>query len=310
MQMEVKMIPIRSICVAAATLVAVIGCCVVAGADSSLPAELEGGWAMSGSVETFDPSNLYEHINGEAELFFPYGFKRLETVVYSPNNNPKTMIDADIFEMGSVLDAFGVYSSFRDAAVKLVPVGAEGFLSSTQLSFYKDRFFVQVTDVTGLGNLGDTLLACGKAIDAKLGGSAAQPAELAIVTIDSVNPLSVKYLAKSVLGYPFFKRGFTADVTVGGQPGRVFVLIENSPEAAKDTAYQYAAYLNEKGGSAELACTPDGPIISGQDPLYKSVETAQTGLYIIGVIGAVDKKAAQELLEVIAKQAESVGKKN
>ena len=59
---------------------------VVAGAApvdmGPFPATLIGeGWALNGRIKSFDSSNLYEKINGEAEKFIKQGFESLHYAV-------------------------------------------------------------------------------------------------------------------------------------------------------------------------------------------------------------------------------------
>ncbi|MCK7474918.1 MAG: hypothetical protein MZV49_18420 [Rhodopseudomonas palustris] len=68
------------------------------------------GWVMKEKIDTYTEKDLYKYINGEAELYYPYGFKALATTVYVRTDNPETGIVADIYEMGSPIDAFGIYS--------------------------------------------------------------------------------------------------------------------------------------------------------------------------------------------------------
>ena len=72
------------------------------------------GWVIQEKIETFTEKDLYKYINGEAELYYPYGFKALATAKYVRSDNPDGGIIADIYEMGSPLEAFGIYSRYRD----------------------------------------------------------------------------------------------------------------------------------------------------------------------------------------------------
>ena len=105
-------------------------------------------WKREGKVLSFDRKNLFDHINGEAELYFPYGFRTLVTTVYVNRDNPDASIVVDLYEMGSQLDAFGIYSNYRKADDKPVSteagIGTEGFISPSQLMFYQDIYFVRI----------------------------------------------------------------------------------------------------------------------------------------------------------------------
>ncbi len=85
------------------------------------------GWVIKEKVDIYTEKDLYKYINGEAELYYPYGFKALATAVYARSDNPEIGIVADIYEMGSSMDAFGIYSRYRDPDEELVDIGTEGF---------------------------------------------------------------------------------------------------------------------------------------------------------------------------------------
>jgi hypothetical protein len=86
-----------------------------AGANPSLlPKEPPKGWILAEGPRVFTKANLFEHINGQAELFFKYGFQRCTFAVYKDPNNPDRQIDLDIYDMGNVLQAFGIFSRFRE----------------------------------------------------------------------------------------------------------------------------------------------------------------------------------------------------
>ena len=181
-------------------------------ADSSMANILPAGgcsedWVMKDKANLFNRDTLFDHINGEAELYFPYGFEVLATATYINRENPEMWIVADVYKMGSLLDAFGIYSNYRKTNASWVTIGAEGFVSSSQLMFYQDRYFVRI-QVTGTTKLKqDTFLACGRAVSQNLPLNAGIPKELQILRIPEIVLKSERYIAKSLLGYAFFHHG-------------------------------------------------------------------------------------------------------
>jgi hypothetical protein len=273
-----------------------------AGADngsmlSILPADGCGeGWVMEEKPALFTVDTLFDHINGEAELYFPYGFDTLATARYVKK---ATSVVADVYRMGSLLDAFGIYSNYRKAEAPACDVGTDCFRSSSQLLFYQDRYFVrlQATDTPTPGQ--DVFLACGRVISAKLPPGKNRPAELDILNVPSIAPKTERYIAQSVLGYPFFRHGITADAVVGGERTQVFVVIEDSAAAARKAFDAYHASLKESGKI--IASTDSGgrPSIAASDPLYRGVYIEQSGRYLIGAIRLKDPSTAKPLVEAI-----------
>jgi len=106
---------------------------------SILPAELDG-WKKAESTATYDRSNLFDYIDGGAELYISYNFQRLLAVRYKGTGDEEIVID--IFDMGNSYDAFGVFSHGREREDGLVGQGSE--YNAGLLTFWKDRFYVSI----------------------------------------------------------------------------------------------------------------------------------------------------------------------
>jgi len=271
-------------------------------ADSSmenvLPArECTAGWIMKDKTALFTKETLADHINGEAELYFPYGFDLAATATYMNSKNPEVWIVADVYRMASLLDAFGIYSNYRKADAAGAMVGAEGFNSVSQFMFYQGRYFVRI-QVTGTTELReDTLLTCGRAISRNLPFNAAYPRELEAFRIPAVVPKSERYIAQSVLGYDFFRRGITAVATVQGERVQVLVVPEDSQDGARRAFDRYCAYLKAEGKDLHLTEKPDKKFVKAFDPLYRGVYLVQSGRYIVGAVRMKDPAASEQLVE-------------
>jgi hypothetical protein len=260
------------------------------------------GWPMDGKVALFDKDTLFDRINGESELYFPYGFEALAFARYANKNNPQEAFDADIYKMGSLLDAFGMYANYRRKDDADVSVGAEGTASSSQLLFCQDRYFVRL-QASGTANPGaDTFLACARAISEKLPSSTGRPRELEAFNIPAVEPKSVRYIAQSLLGYDFFRKGIMADALLNDEKLQVFLVLENSPEAAKKAFDHYGQYLKTSGKHVQLDRRQHGVFLKASDPLYGNVVAEQTGQFIFGAVRVKDVSGAQQLVEKLIKR--------
>jgi hypothetical protein len=239
-------------------------------------------WAMDGKISRYTKENLYTYIDGEAELYMPYGFTVLVSALYTKAGNAKTALVADIFQMGSAIDAFGIYSYYRNPAAEMVNIGSSGFIDESQLLFYKNRYFVRLS-ASGDNPSRAVFLACAEAIAQRLGGKSMPPEELELLKIPGIVPRTEKYTAQSVLGYAFFKKGFTADATLNGSPVKIFVILDESVQDAEDTINRYMVYLKEKGNEPRIDKSTQGVTLIAQDPLYKGVLVRQSGRYVFGI---------------------------
>ena len=255
------------------------------------------GWTLNDKVALFDKDTLFDHINGEAELYFPYGFDMLAAATYMNRKNTEVWIVADIYRMASLLDAFGIYSNYRKADYASVTVGAEGFVSPSQLMFYQDRYFVrlQVTGATSLEQ--DVFLACARSVSENLPLNARPAWELEAMKIPGIVPKTERYIAKSLLGYAFFRRGIIADALLEGERVQVFLVPEDSVSAAREAFDQYRSYLKAEGKNIQLQEERDYVSIMAVDPLYGGVFLEQSGRYIIGAVRIKEPSSATKLIE-------------
>jgi len=61
----------------------------------------------------FDPDTLYEEIDGEAELFLPYGMERLTVAIVGKVSAPGGEVRMELYRMASPQDAYGIWSQHR-----------------------------------------------------------------------------------------------------------------------------------------------------------------------------------------------------
>lgn len=259
-------------------------------------------WPMDGKVTLFDKETLFDHINGESELYFPYGFQALAFARYVNKNNPQAAFDADIYKMGSLLDAFGMYANYRRKDDMDVNVGAEGTASSSQLLFYQDRYFVRL-QASGTTNPGPNIfLAYARAISKKLPKNTGRPKELEAFIIPAIERKSIRYIAQSLLGYDFLRKGIVADAVLNNEQVQVFMVLENSKAAARKAFDQYAEYLKTSDKNVQIAQMQHQISLKACDPLYGNVVVEQAGQFIFGAVRVRDTAGAQQLLNKLYKR--------
>lgn len=71
-------------------------------------------WKLEGQPYGYDARNLYEYINGAAEFFIAFGFIELTGANYAPVSGHNDAVTVDVYNMGSKLNAFGLFQSRRD----------------------------------------------------------------------------------------------------------------------------------------------------------------------------------------------------
>ena len=256
--------------------------------ETLLPASCTSGWVIEGKVTTYTPENLYKYIDGEAELYLPYGFRKAASVMYAKAGSKDLGIVANIFEMGSLLDAFGIYANFRSPALERIKVGADGFLDESQLMFYQGHYFVQIEASGALPQAGSLFRSCADAISRNLPDEKEKPRELEFLKVAGSVPLTEKYYAAGLLGHSFFGKGFTAEVMIGDTQAKSLLILGGSEEAAGQVFAEYEKYLKKSGATPQLSGDKRGITMHVIDPLYKGVVLRQSGHYVVGLVGLRD----------------------
>jgi hypothetical protein len=92
--------------------------------------------------KTYSPSNIFDYIDGEGDLFLKYHFVELQTFESADKLDRRTTVE--IYRMGSSLDALGIFSVRNFDGVKLNSPGNESSRDGACLEFYRGRYFVKV----------------------------------------------------------------------------------------------------------------------------------------------------------------------
>jgi hypothetical protein len=267
--------------------------------QSLLPAAFGSAWVMDGKAGTYTALTLHTYINGEAEIYLPYGFERAVTAIYVKPGSKGGGIVVNIFEMGSLLDAFGIYGNFRSPTLRQIEIGAEGFLDEAQLMFYQDRYFVRIETSGAVEQAAPQLLACAQAVSRNLPGNKERPAQPALLRTSGIVPLTERYYPTGLLGYDFLGKGLTAEVLLKGGQVKSFVALTGSEGAAKKAFDEYVRYL-KTSGTVDLPDKAKGGIVRAVDPLYKTMVFQQSGLYVFGVTGLKDPRDGDALMAELA----------
>ena len=112
-----------------------------------LPPERFGmGWARAGKEKTFILEDLYNHINGAAELFLEMGFRRLIAQRYQ---NGEATIDLEIYQMEDPTAALGIYFHKRGNETPIDGLNGRNTGNRFQITACKGEYFIQINNFTG-----------------------------------------------------------------------------------------------------------------------------------------------------------------
>jgi hypothetical protein len=155
---------------------------------SILPAEV-GGWKRAEPPETYDRTNLYDYIDGGAELYISYNFQNLLAVRYEGEDEEEIVID--IFDMGNSFNAFGVFSHGREREDGLAGQGSE--YGGGLLTFWKDKYYFSIMAYPETEKKRDLVLELGRKLAAAIPAEGALPPVLALLPKENLVRDSIRY---------------------------------------------------------------------------------------------------------------------
>jgi len=262
------------------------------------PISCSVGWNIEGKPIFYDRETLSVRIDGEAELYMPYGFDRMAAARFASSKHPGAGMDVEIYRMGSPLDSFGMYANYRQKEGRGLAVGAESNLSGSQIFLYQGRYFVHIQVTGSDASDPNDLVECGSKVATRLPGTRNRPQELSVFDRPEVVKGSERYLPQSLLGYDFLNRGILVDAVVDGENLQIFQLLGATDESASAAFDGYRSQLAqgkiESGGKSTS-------FLEGVDPLYGPVIIMRKGDCLAGALKFSRKKGVRALLESVCR---------
>jgi hypothetical protein len=155
---------------------------------SILPAEVSG-WKKAEPPEAYDKSNLFDYIDGGAELYISYNFQKLLAVRYKAGAGEEIVVD--IFDMGNSYNAFGLFSHGREREDGLTGQGSE--YNAGLLTFWKDRFYVSILAYPETEAIKKTVLGLGRTLADAVPKEGELPPVIGLLPQPHLIPESVRY---------------------------------------------------------------------------------------------------------------------
>ena len=107
---------------------------------STLLPEQAAGWRRGTDIKTFNRKNLYDYINGGAELYLSYGFQSVISSKYT--HTGKADILVELFDMGNSLNAFGIFAHTREKIDTTFGQGSQ--YTDGLLLFWKNQYYISI----------------------------------------------------------------------------------------------------------------------------------------------------------------------
>jgi hypothetical protein len=236
------------------------------------------GFLLQGKVNIYDPENLYQYIDGAAELYLAYQCKQLGVLTYQ--NPQEQSINIEIYCFNGPDHAFGLYTQERSGYVgNFIDIGSQGYYEQGMLNFYKGAYYVkmmsyQISDDESL------MVNTGRLVADRLQGKAGLPVIMNSFPKIARTVNSERFIAKNFLGYDFFSDVFTVDYPIPGVAYSSFTLFVITGQDEKQSKERLKEYLSSRVDEIQKE-----KVYSVNDPYYGNIDLILKGNDIWGMYG-------------------------
>ncbi len=249
------------------------------------------GWAPLGEPATYDADGLWELINGAADTFMSYGFESVTVQNYQSGNVTASVA---VYDMGTPLNAFGIYRTESQGAEQFLEVGTEAVVSPPyQCLLLKGSNYVKVDAYEGDIDqaTGESLVA---AIAGALPGGAGLPPEFASLPNEGMVAGSARYSREDAFGLAELDECLHAAYRDEvGEKYQAFVVLTPGSEALE----RVWADLSDSWQTGVLG---DQPVLFREIPYSGLVGVIRTDRGLVGVAESPDEQRLMERLERLA----------
>jgi hypothetical protein len=245
-----------------------------------------------GPPESFTPENLYDKIDGKAELYLSAGFVRLNCQRFALADAQDQWLEWFVYDMGAVPQAFSVFTVQRRSEGQPLDFTEYAYKTQNSLYFICGSNYVEAVASSVSEPLMNAMLAAAKRFIATSAPGSARLPGLELLPAENQVPESQTLQSADVFGFDQFKNVYTAEYTVGDARVLAFVTSCTNPGAAAALRDAYRAFLLENGGKESHPITgPDKPV-----EILGSIEMVfSEGPFVAGIHSAASTAQAEQV---------------
>jgi hypothetical protein len=230
-----------------------------------LPGTLTGKevYGAAGIQEDYNKETLFKYINGGADVYINAGFVKCSARKYVEKKSKLELV-VNVYDMGTLLQAFGLFRELHGRSEIISGVGVEASSSMRRFCFWKDLYYVEVVDTYELSWF-------------------PEPQKI---------KESERFHKTGFLGRKFLKDVFSCEYRVGDNIFRLFIVLPSYGTNTSEMLKQLQkAYPDQKKFSSASR-------LKGMSGIYTDeIMAVSRGNLLIGVVGPDDEMYKAALIE-------------
>jgi len=245
--------------------------CLLAGSLSAAEIVLPGdnffpGWKRSEQPAIFIKADLFNHIDGGAELFLEFGFEKAAIQHYKKGSAELTL---EVYEMELPESALGVYLMKCGRETPFPEIPARNSSEAAQATILRGRHFILINNFGGGAELQQAMIALAKAVLAKIPDVPASGRLFELLPSKDRLPGSERLIRGAVVLQPYFTFG---EGDILQLEGKIFGAVANYREAPEAVFTRFVIpYPDEIRAVAVYK-----NLLANLDPYLKVLEAKET----------------------------------
>ena len=245
------------------------------------------GWEVKTDKVIYNKLNLWEYINGAADLYLSYDFQNLNIAEYT--NIKEHSVRVEIYKHSSVENAFGIYTAERMMNYNFIDMGVQGYTEPDVLNFLTGEYYVKMVSSGKSGIEQSALFEIAEKIENSLDSEKNWPDVIDLFPAEGKQANSENYIARDFLGYSFFHSAFTADYD-SHEKFKMFIIKLKSETDTRVMLDSYLSLLKEDKINKENNIYIIDDFFNGK--VFLLIKSN----YIVGIMNTGNKDLAIEYL--------------
>ena len=257
------------------------------------------GFRASGAPETFGPDTLYQKINGQAELYLSAGFVSLESQWYEGVDDASTIIEVNLYNMGSLVNAFSVFSQQRRDAAQTIDVTPFAYQTDSTLYMVHGPFYVEILSTLPPGTHNSLLIQLAEQFVRDMPVGKEDLPLLEIFPLENQVKGSASMIARDAFGFELLDNVFTVAYDTEASRSTAYVSRRKTAEEARVLVSELHKFFAQYGGRTfETGIDVEGARMMEIMGTFEVMFSF--GEYIAGVHEAPDRKQAEKIAVLLA----------
>ena len=253
------------------------------------------GFKPLAAIQSYDPQNLSDKINGRAELYLSAGFKEMSCRSFQVSEAGDAHVEIFIYDMGSPRNAYAVFSGQRRPGSAPSPLTANAYATDNALFFTQGRYYVEIVGDRASPALQTSLKTYAAALLEKMPSEDGAKDRTRLLPKEGLVLDTVRLSPADTFGMAGFNNVLTGEYTLKEGYGTAFLAERDTPAQARKEARQYREFLLGLGyKKIQAPGAPEGIEVLGLEDSSFEIILVQ-GRILAGVHDASSPKAAMEL---------------